>query len=175
MFYTGLVILSTDCKILIYNSFIRSNFNYCPLVWHFCNKTNTEKLEKLQLRALRIVFNDFNSSYSDLLIKADMPTLHLKLVALEIFLQKLLNAYISLILPIYMTLFIIGTHHILLDIPALLDVPPVRTTTYGKRSFRFEATQVWNNLPNHIRQVENYKEFSILIRTWSGPACSMCC
>ena len=70
MFYTGLVILSTDCKILIYNSFIRSNFNYCPLVWHFCNKTNTEKLEKLQLRALRIVFNDFNSSYSDLLIKA---------------------------------------------------------------------------------------------------------
>ena len=37
----------------------------------------------------------------------------------------------------------------------LLDVPPVRTTTYGKRSFRIEATQVWNNLPNHIRQVEN--------------------
>ena len=27
----------------------------------------------------------------------------------------------------------------------LLDVPPVRTTSCGKRSLRFEATQVWNN------------------------------
>jgi hypothetical protein len=23
-----------------------SNFNFCPLAWHFCNKSNTSKLEK---------------------------------------------------------------------------------------------------------------------------------
>ena len=32
--------LSFDCRLLIYKSFIRSNFNYCPVVWHFCSKTN---------------------------------------------------------------------------------------------------------------------------------------
>ena len=32
----------------IYNSFILSNFNYCPLVWHFCGKTNNDKLAKIQ-------------------------------------------------------------------------------------------------------------------------------
>ena len=28
---------------LIYRSFINSNLNYCPLVWHFCSKTSTDK------------------------------------------------------------------------------------------------------------------------------------
>ena len=32
-------------KLTIYYSFILSNFNYCPLVWHFCCENNTKKLE----------------------------------------------------------------------------------------------------------------------------------
>ena len=44
--------LSVETKILIYKSFIKSNFNYCPLVWHFCSKSSTAKMEKLQYRAL---------------------------------------------------------------------------------------------------------------------------
>ena len=49
-------VLSAETKILIYKSFIRSNFNYCPLVWYFCSKTSTMKMEKkLQYRALRLV------------------------------------------------------------------------------------------------------------------------
>jgi hypothetical protein len=30
-------------KLTIYYSFIMSNFNYCPLVWHFCGEVNTKK------------------------------------------------------------------------------------------------------------------------------------
>ena len=30
--------LTVETKILIYKSFIKSNFNYCPLVWHFVLK-----------------------------------------------------------------------------------------------------------------------------------------
>ena len=39
--------LSVETRLLIFKSFIQSNFNYFPLVWHFCSKANTEKLEKL--------------------------------------------------------------------------------------------------------------------------------
>ena len=81
-------LLSTETKILIYKSFIRSNFNYCPLVWHFCSKASSLKMETLQYRALCLVFNDFISSYESILDRINMPTLHIsriRLIALETF------------------------------------------------------------------------------------------
>jgi len=50
-------------KLNIYYSFILSNFNYCPLTWHFCSETNTKKVENIQKRALRFIYNDYSSSY----------------------------------------------------------------------------------------------------------------
>ena len=37
--------LTKQGKMTIYNSFV-SNFNYCPLAWHFCSTSSTNKLEK---------------------------------------------------------------------------------------------------------------------------------
>ena len=51
----------------MHQSFIASNLSYCPLVWHFCGKTNNAKLEKIQERSLRILCHDYTSSYEDLL------------------------------------------------------------------------------------------------------------
>ena len=48
-------VLSVETRKLIFKSLIQSNFNNCSLVWHFCSNANTEKLEKIQYRALRIV------------------------------------------------------------------------------------------------------------------------
>jgi hypothetical protein len=45
-------------KLTIYYSFIMSNFNHCPLVWHFCGEVNTKKVEKIQERALRFIYED---------------------------------------------------------------------------------------------------------------------
>ena len=39
-------------------------------MWHFCGKTNNQKLEKIQERALRILYNDYTSTYNELLDKA---------------------------------------------------------------------------------------------------------
>ena len=56
-------------KMTIYNSFIVSKFNYCPLAWHFCSTTSsTNKIEKKkQEGALRFINNDFTSSLQALL------------------------------------------------------------------------------------------------------------
>ena len=35
-------------KLTIYYSFIMSNFNYCPLVWHFCGKLIQKRLKKIR-------------------------------------------------------------------------------------------------------------------------------
>ena len=44
-------------------------------VWRFCGATNTKKLERIQFRALRFVFLDFESDYDTLLDRAGLPTL----------------------------------------------------------------------------------------------------
>ena len=58
--------LDENCRIMIYKTFISSNFDYCPVSWMFCGKANVDKLEKLQERALRFVFRDTTSSYENL-------------------------------------------------------------------------------------------------------------
>ena len=40
--------MSLDSKKLSVNSFILSNFSYCPLVWHFSNKVSSNKIENIQ-------------------------------------------------------------------------------------------------------------------------------
>ncbi len=40
---------------IIYNTFILAHFNYCPMVWHFCGKASTKKIELIQERALRFL------------------------------------------------------------------------------------------------------------------------
>ena len=37
--------LTKQGKPVIYNSFISSNFSYCPSAWHFRSATSTSKLE----------------------------------------------------------------------------------------------------------------------------------
>ena len=38
--------LKENTRLTFFKSFIESNFDFCPIVWHFCSQTNTEKLEK---------------------------------------------------------------------------------------------------------------------------------
>ena len=78
--------LNEKCKMSLYNAFIMSNFNYCNTIWHFCNAGDTLKLEKIQKRAFRMIFNDFESNYDALLKRADRPLLYvsrLRAMALE--------------------------------------------------------------------------------------------
>ena len=91
--------LTTETKVLIYKSFVRSNVVYCPVVWHFCSKTSTDKMERIHYIALRLVYSDFDSSYEDLLKRTSMNTLkliNLLKIALESFkiLNKLSPSYI---------------------------------------------------------------------------------
>ena len=62
-------------KLILFKSAILPFIIYCHLVWHFCKASDTRKLERLQERGLRAVFNYNNSSYEQLLEKADLPTL----------------------------------------------------------------------------------------------------
>ena len=78
MFYYVLrKFLSSETKKSIYRSFIRSNFNNCPLVWHFCWKPSSAKMKRLPYRATRLVFTYFDCSYEALIERVNIPTPHI--------------------------------------------------------------------------------------------------
>ena len=79
-------------KLTIYHSFILSNFNYCPVIWHFCSEANTKKMEKIQERALKFIYNENHSTYEELLAKSKLPSLkirRIRTIAIETF--KIIN------------------------------------------------------------------------------------
>ena len=74
-------------------SFILSNFNYCPFVWHFSSCESIRKIEQTQIRCLRIILNGYESDYETLLRNSNKPTMEirrrLRTLAVKIF--KTLN------------------------------------------------------------------------------------
>ena len=67
-------------------TFITSQFNYCPLVWMFHNRTLNHKINKLHERALR--YNDEELSFQEMLNKDGSVTIHhrnLQKLAIEMY------------------------------------------------------------------------------------------
>ena len=74
-------VLNEYNKLLLYSSFISCYFNYCCVLWHFCNNSDTLKIEKLQEKALRYSMLDFKSPYQQLLHNCGKSTLFFTTIA----------------------------------------------------------------------------------------------
>ena len=75
-------------RAVLINSFIYSNFDYCPLVWMFSHKKSLDKIESLHKRALRFPLNDYENSYEELLEKSEkcnMSLQRMKFLCIEIY------------------------------------------------------------------------------------------
>ena len=161
-------------KRIIYNTFIVSNFNYCPIVWTFCGIVQMRKMEKIQERALRYVFDDASSEYLELLKRADSDMLHLKrikTIACEVF--KTLNDHN----PIFMKEMFTEKQ----DMYGLRDnhklvLKRFKKMKYGRNSFSYYGAHIWNLLPPNFKECVSVSCFKKLLSTWEGPSCtcSMC-
>ena len=156
-------------KLTIFHSFILSHFNFCPMAWHFCSKANTHKMEKVQERALRFIYEDYDSTYDQLLLKAKTPSLEIKRLrsmAIECF--KIIH---DLSPPCLSDLVSYKNSSYNFRYSNLLEIPHVRTTTYGKKSFKYAAPMLWNQLPENFRLQTNFLHFRNLISNWTGKEC----
>ena len=51
-------LIATHAKLQLYKAAILPHLTYCSTIWHFCRASNKRKVERLQERALRLVFNN---------------------------------------------------------------------------------------------------------------------
>ena len=68
-------ILNHEVKYKLFETFILSHFNIYPVIWHYCYLADIRKIEYVQKRTLRMIYNDFVSSYGDLRLKGNYISL----------------------------------------------------------------------------------------------------
>ena len=143
-------------RIILMKSFIVSQFNYCPIIWMYCQRRSNNLINKIHERALRIAYNDYVSSFDSLLEKDESVTFHQKNVQ-------------SLCLEIYKT-----THNVnpsfMNEVFTIknqpyntrkqnLAYPNPHTVTYGLHTFGYRGSLLWSSLPREVQNATDVSAF----------------
>ena len=140
----------------------------------FCGKTANNRINQLHKRALRVLHGDYTSTFEELLVKSEEITIHCSS------LQKLLieiyecTNYIS---PAVLSEFFITKEiNYNLRIKNLLQIPKVKTSSYGQRPLSFRGSILCNTLSDSIKSAQNMQGFKKLIKNWKGEkfSCTIC-
>ena len=158
-------------RILI-NSYIMANFNYCLLVWMFLSVSLLKKIENLLKRALRFLYNDFDISYEELLLKSDRATMRInrsRLLYNEIYktINNLNPEFMRDLFSLRETSRLIRKKYML-----NLSLPVHNQVTFGSKSLRVFGPKIWNSMPYHIKSSENLESFKMIIKHWNGTRCN---
>ena len=156
-------ILPCKTKEALYRAFILPHFHYCSQIWHHCGARNTNKLEKVNERALRYVYKDKTTPYDKLLKWAGLSSslkdrrIQDMLITVNSCFQGRAPASISNLINVRKSKYHLrGTN--------MLSLPKVNSTKHGLRSFRYFASKNWNAMPDAVRAMVGTKEFINKVR-----------
>ena len=161
--------LDENKKKLLYCSMIKSQFNYCPLVWMFCSRKSNNLINKVQERALRLITNDYQSSFNILLDKCNEFSIQQRnLEALMIELYKIIHQIAP---PIMNSLFVFreNTHNI--RNYQILSNNVRKTVRYGLETIFCRSHFLWANLPQAYKLQKSLSAFKRKMRQWNGEIC----
>ena len=150
------------------NCFIYSNFNSCPLVWHFCSHRLINKIENIQKCILRFVLNDYTSNYETMLNKSSKCTMEvrqIRVLPLEVFRS------VNKLNPVYIQSFFetnVNSKRYKDD----LKVPIRNSVTFGEKGVRVSGPHIWNMLPAELKRETSYEKFKTEVNNWFGPKCN---
>lgn len=68
--------IDSDKCILLGNVLVKSQCSCCPLIWMFCTRESNHRLNWVHEMTLRIISEDYNSSFSDLVAMLNEKTIH---------------------------------------------------------------------------------------------------
>ena len=141
---------------ILTKAFIESQFGYCPLIWMFHHRTLNNKINKLHERALRLVYNDHNSSFNELLNMDNSFTIH------ERNLQKLPTEMYKVknnLSPTFMkTIFPLSKNPYNLRTKQIYTSENIRTVSYGSEAISYRGPKTRTLIPEEIKNSTNLEE-----------------
>ena len=135
----------------IMKAFICSQFGSCPLVWMFYSRKINNCVNSLHERALRVVYSDYNATFSELLSKDQSVTIHqinLQLLVTEIFKTK--NELNPKIMEEIVTFKNVDYD---LRNNTSLKIGNLKTVYYGTESLTNLGAKIWNLLSNKYKEL----------------------
>ena len=129
------------------------SFNYCLLVWIFSTVKSLNKIESLQKRPLRFIYNDYSISYKGLLEKAEKVKMSVNMLrnfCAELYkaINKLNQEFINNIFKVKENKRLVREQYKL-----NLETPEWNHVTFGANILKVYGTKVWNSLPFHIKNL----------------------
>ena len=134
----------------------------------FSSAKSLNKVGSSQKRALRFLYEDYVSSYEELLQKAGKETMkvnRLRSLCIEIYksINNINPTYMNEIFKLRETSRAARSNYKLnLDEPTINQV---------NKSLRYYEPKIWNSLPFHIKSSKNLKAFKNIIKNWNGVSC----
>ena len=148
--------------IKIYKGLIEPHFDYCSVVWDGLSQQLSEKLQKLQNRAARVITkSSYNMNSSYLLNSLSWDNLSVRRT------KHKANLMYSSPQIIFVTCS-------LQELCPLIFVAQAKNCTcrwkprtdYLKRSFSYSGVSLWNDLPEDIRTTTSLRNFKRRIDKW---------
>ena len=158
--------ITTDaCRSLV-QSTITSKLDYCNVLLHKLPKSTLSRLQLVQNTCARLVTRTKRrESISPVLIELHwLPVEYRVMYKVLLYTYKALHGlapqYISELIQAYVPARSLRSAN-----QSLLCVPNTKTVTYGGRSFRAAAPQLWNALPISVKQAPTLETFKRHLKT----------
>ena len=155
---------------LLMNAFFTSQFSYCPLIWMCYSRSNNRKINMLHERCLRTIYNDKQSSFTELLNKGNSLPSHIRNIqrlAIEMF--RFDN---GLSPPLMSNIFKLRAENFYnLRQVSEFSRPMVKSVYHGTESISYLEPKIYNILPKKLRNIKSLEHFKKEIKTWKPDNC----
>ena len=161
--------MNFDQRKLILNSFITSHFSYCPLVWMFHSRRLNNKINSIHERALRIIYQDYQSTFSELLAKDNSRTVHQR--NLQKLVTELFKVKIGVAPDIMKEIFQVEERPYNFRHNVFVKRHNVKSVRYGTETASFLAPKLWDMIPEECKNETSVNAFKEKIKTWVPDNC----
>ena len=156
------------------NAFIFLQFGYCKLVWMFHSKKLINRINNIHESALRIVFRDYESTFT-LLLKQNWSLFiyqkSLLILATEIFNTK--NGLNPGIIE-----YVFKANNLTYNFPNAKSVnrSNVNSVKYGAETITSLSAKISKILPNDYKDLTSFPTFQSKIKNWETDefSCRLC-
>ena len=128
----------------------------------FCSKKSNNLINKIHERSLRIVTNDKNSNFEELLKLNNQVTVNQRNI--QVLLTKVFKIINGLSLTIMDNFFIFRENAHNIRNFQIISKENKKTVRHGQETIKFKTPSLWENLPEEYKLANSFNIFKIKIK-----------